>query len=345
MKEALAASGGSRSTWGWLIGAALLGAGVTFLVVARAASSQQTLIAPVPATSGAVSPPCDYTITRVSGYRSVQPVLFSEPMCESPRFEGMRIAIATLVDRLRSEGKLNSASVYVRDFQKAEWTWYNGDELFDPGTMEKLPLLLSWLSRVTEDPSLMQRTWTCTPEEAAVAQSRSVHSEQVQVGRVYSTEQLLELMIVHADNRATAMLHHHIEPERFAKTFLDLGLAAPETNTMAHRMNVRDFSVFMKALYNSSYLNPSRSEYALDLMTRSVFGQGLAAGLPAGTAIAHKFTEAGDPEEAQLHETGLVYMEGYPYLITVMTRGARSEPLASAISSISLLVYERMKPA
>ena len=107
-------------------------------------------------------------------------------------------------------------------------------------------------------------------------------------------------------------------------------------------MNVRDYSVFMKALFNSSFLGPMRSEYALELMTRSTFTKGLVAGLPQGVDVAHKFGEEGTELERQLHETGLVYADGNPYLITVMTRGSNTDQLASAISSISRLVYDRM---
>jgi hypothetical protein len=85
------------------------------------------------------------------------------------------------------------------------------------------------------------------------------------------------------------------------------------------------------------------SEHALELMTRSDFKSGLVAGLPSGVEVAHKFGEAGDQNEKQLHETGLVYAEGNPYLITVMTRGSNADSLASAIASISKLVYEQME--
>ncbi len=108
-------------------------------------------------------------------------------------------------------------------------------------------------------------------------------------------------------------------------------------------MNVKDYSLFMKALYNSSLLSPLNSERALELMTRSDFKAGLVAGLPQGVEVAHKFGEAGDPAEKQLHETGLVYLEGNPYLITIMTRGQQTEALAGGIASISRLVYEHMR--
>lgn len=38
-----------------------------------------------------------------------------------------------------------------------------------------------------------------------------------------------------------------------------------------------------------------------------------------------------------------MYAVGNPYVITVMTRGQDLDPLASAIASVSELVYERIR--
>ena len=100
---------------------------------------------------------CAYAISRVSGFQRIGPLLSSEPVCESPRFEGLRSSIATLVDGMKASGKVGSASVYVRDFQKSEWTWYNGDEAYDPGSMLKIPLLLTPLTIGTGVPTSSSR--------------------------------------------------------------------------------------------------------------------------------------------------------------------------------------------
>jgi beta-lactamase class A len=243
---------------------------------------------------------------------------------------------------MKASGQVASASVYVRDFQKAEWTWYNGDEPYDPGSMLKIPLLLTYLAMSEEDPSVLGRTWTCEQVDVDVPQFTAFPAPQVQGNTSYTVAQLLEFMIVHSDNRATVMLLRHVAQGRYIKTYTDLGLPAPDWNAKSYRMTVRDYSVFMKALYNSSFLSPMHSDYALELMTRASFKRGLVAGLPAGVEAAHKFGEAGDNNEKQLHETGLVYAEGNPYLITVMTRGANPDSLASAIASVSRMVYQRM---
>lgn len=321
--------------------AAIAGGAISYLFLEPGRPIEAAL--PPAAEPAHRSTDCAYTFARVEGFNRVRPLLSSEPLCESPRFESLRGSISAMVDGFRATGQVTSASVYVRDFHQGEWTWYNGDEPYDPGSMLKVALLLTYLSMSEEDPGLMKRTWTCEKVDFDVPQVTAFPSMQVGANVSYTVAQLLEYMIVHSDNRATTMLLRHISPARYIKTYTDLGLPPPDQHGKAYRMNVRDYSVFMKSLYNSALLSPIDSERALEMMTRADFDKGLIAGLPGGIDVAHKFGEAGDDKEKQLHETGLIYAEGNPYLITVMTRGTNVDSLASAISSVSRLVYERMR--
>lgn len=325
-----------------LAAAALVGAGLSYLFLEPGKADPRGT-APANSDRPRIGADCSYNIVRLDGYKRVRPLVSSEPMCESPRFDALRNSIGTLVDGMKAAGQVSSASVYLRDFRKAEWTWYNGDEQYDPGSMLKVPLLLAWLSKYEQDATALDRTFRCEQKDCDVLNTTAFPSEQAQLNLSYTVRQLLELSIVHSDNRATMMLLRHMPPEQYLNTFTELGLPKPAMQAKAYRMTVRDYSVFMKALYNSSVLSPIDSEYALDLMTRAEFNKGLVAGLPAGVDIAHKFGEAGTPQEKQLHETGLVYAAGNPYLITVMTRGSDVDSLASAIASVSRLVYERMR--
>ena len=325
----------------WLIASALLGGGASYLVLHHGAESPPQQLPHIVDAAKPVTN-CPYATAWVRGYQHIRPLLSAEPMCESARFEGLRASIGTAVESLKASGHVTSTSVYVRDFKNAEWTWYNGDEPYDPGSMLKVPLLLTYLAMSEVDPALLERTWTCEQVDFEVPQHTAFPAPQVQFNVSYTLRQLFEYMMVYSDNRATVMLLRRVPKDRYFRTFTDLGLPTPVWDAPSYRLNVRDYSVFMKALYNSSLLSPTNSEYALELMTRATFKQGLVSGLPAGVEVAHKFGEAGDDQERQLHETGLVYADGNPYLITVMTRGERVDSLASAIASLSELVYERM---
>jgi beta-lactamase class A len=295
--------------------------------------------APPPAPAG-----CTYVISRVNGFEMVKPVLSSEPLCESPRFEPMRKAISGVIDSCRSVDLITSASVYVREFHNAEWTAINGDEPYDPGSLLKIPILLTYLAWAEEDPSLMGRTWPCEQADILADQGKEpiFLSEQAQLNVNYGLAKLFELMITHSDNRATSILLRHMDQARFIRTFTSIGLPPPDVHSAHYEMNVKHYSMFMKALYNSSFLSPVHSGYALGLLARSTFKDGLIAGLPPKLLVAHKFGEAGTDEAKQLHETALVYAPGNTYLITVMTRGTDLNQQAKVLAAVSRLVYKHM---
>ena len=93
-------------------------------------------------------------------------------------------------------------------------------------------------------------------------------------------------------------------------------------------------------MYRSTYLTKENSEFALSLLNQSDFSLGLLKGLPGNINVAHKFGEAGTKREPELHESGIVYLDYGPYLITIMTKGYKIDDLPPVISTISKMVYD-----
>ena len=87
------------------------------------------------------------------------------------------------------------------------------------------------------------------------------------------------------------------------------------------------------------------SEKALELLSKSTFKEGLVSGTLDGVAVAHKFGERtnqlqdGTDLNKELHDCGIIYYPGDPYLLCVMTRGSDFPKLQSAISTVSHLAY------
>ncbi len=334
-----------RFSYASMTAAAVVGGLVSFVIADRIRSADTSTPTQIVTELTTPAPvPCTYVISRVNGFEMVRPVLSSEPVCESPRFEIMRRHINAVIDSCRSAHLVTMASVYVREFHNGDWTVTNGQELYDPGSLLKVPILLTYLAWAEEDPSIMDQIWRCEQADMLADQEKHplFHSAQAQMNVAYGVEKLFELMITHSDNRATSILLRHMDPARFIKTFTSIGLPAPDVRSANYQMNVRQYSMFMKALYNSSYLSPLHSGYALGLLSRSTFTQGLLAGLPPKLTVAHKFGEAGSEEVDQLHETALVYANGNTYLMTMMTKGVDLKDQARVLSAVSKVVFEHM---
>ena len=121
-----------------------------------------------------------------------------------------------------------------------------------------------------------------------------------------------------------------------------MGLPVPDDNNKDYTISVREYSEFLKVLYDGSYLTISASEYATSLLSQCDFKKGIVKGLPDGVKVAHKFGESGTPQLHELHESAIVYLDSNPYLLTVMTRGTDLDKMADVMGFISKLAYERM---
>lgn len=128
-------------------------------------------------------------------------------------------------------------------------------------------------------------------------------------------------------------------------TYTRLGIIDPK-GPFDQTIEVKQYSSIFLQLYNSSFFDTKESsEQALELLSQSTFDKGLVAGVPKGTVVAHKFGERSDFTDGirQLHDCGIVYFPGSPYLLCVMTRGRDMNMLAQTISSISKMVYQEVE--
>jgi hypothetical protein len=96
-------------------------------------------------------------------------------------------------------------------------------------------------------------------------------------------------------------------------------------------------------LFNAGYLSIANSEYAVKLLTECDFKEGFLKGLPAGTPVAHKFGEWGDGGvQHELHESGIIYLDGEAYILTVMTSGKNIQDLTKTIQEITQVFYQEI---
>lgn len=284
---------------------------------------------------------CSYTVKRLNGYKFINPLLFVDNSCESEVLNTIKQGLINYIDTNKKSGDLMTASVYLKEFNTNDWMCINENEKYKPGSLLKVPELITFLKMNEENPGLLNKEILF--ERYLITDKKPIFlSKSIQIGHKYTIRQLLDYMITYSDNNATMLLNNIIDIKTFQLVFTDLGLEAPDWKAGHYPISVKDYSLFMRALYNGAYLNVNDSEFATKLLSKCDFKDGIMKGLPANTKIAHKFGESGDPIEKQLHETAIVYLDGKSYLLTVMTKGKDNKKLAEIISNISTLVFQDM---
>ena len=318
----------------------LSGAALSYLIFHKS-NEEYTSLVSAANNSNSGNSYCNYNLVRLGGYEFVHPLMFAEPNCESPSFSQIKSEITTVIDSYKQSGVIRTASVYLRGFEHGDWMEINGQEEFSPGSLLKVPELISFYKMDENKPGFLNKE--IVYDKPLISPKAAVYlSKSIEVGKKYTIRELLYYMIAYSDNNATMLLSTHLDTSIFKKTFTDLGLPVPCWTCSDYKITAKEYSLFMRVLHNASYLSTQNSENCVEILTHSDFKDGIVAGLPVNIKIAHKFGEAGNATDHYLSESALIYVNAMPYLITVMTEGPDLKKLPEVLKSISKLVYEKL---
>ena len=282
---------------------------------------------------------CTYNIERLDGYPFIKPIMFVDDICEGDNLATMKKEITNLIENYKNYQGVISASVYLKEFSHNEWIGVNEEEKYEPGSLFKVPILIAYLKMNEEHPGVLDKEILFN-QQFSIDKVVAYKSKSIQLGKSYKVRELLKFMIEYSDNNATALLNNNLKPEVLLKLFKDLELELPNISAKQYFFTVKQYSLFMRAIFNATYLSIDDSEYAAELLNKCDFKDGIRKGVPASVKMAHKFGESGTPTEKQLHESAIIYIDNKPYLLTIMTKGKDNASLSKLISEISAMVYK-----
>ncbi len=249
----------------------------------------------------------------------------------------------------RTRKKVSHIAIYYRDLNNGPWFGVNFMENFTPASLLKVPVMMAYYFQAEQDPSILTKTLRVDALNGLNSQVWIKPSQQLKAGENYTVDELIRRMLVYSDNEATNLLCLNAGEEVLMQTYGDLGLNIPEVRNPKDFMSVRQYAAFFRILYNASYLNKKMSEKALETLSQSEFKDGIVAGVPANIRVSHKFGErvfvesdSKGPEITQLHDCGIVYYPGKPYLLCIMTRGPNVPELINVLQDVSKLVYREV---
>ncbi|MES2006670.1 MAG: serine hydrolase [Patescibacteria group bacterium] len=279
---------------------------------------------------------------RESGYEFINPILLCN--LDSSVAENEDISLTKKLRDYISQAPSVDVSVYYLKPGGARWAGVNENERFSPASMLKVPIMAAVLRDAETHPELVDQKvyYDGAVDHNALEAIKPVHP--LLPGNSYSVQELIRAMIVESDNNATELLTNLLTQKEFENIYTDLGLEVPSVGGPVDFMSTKAFTLFLRVLYNGTYLSRENSQFALKLMSESNFAQGIRAGVPSEVTVASKFGErrvdspSGVVEE--LHDCGMVYAEKGPYFLCIMTRGNTLDTLAKEIADLSKIVYE-----
>ena len=168
-------------------------------------------------------------------------------------------------------------------------------------------------------------------------------------GRNRSVRDLLELMITRSSNLATNILIERVGAARAQTSARALGAWSIQVlrgveDGLAYRTGLnntttaRDLGVLLLAIAQGRAASRAACDSMLAILGRQEFNEGIPAGVPPGTRVAHKTGWVG---EVVYHDAAIVYpAHGAAYVLTVLTGGIKEDSVAhNLVADLSRMVY------
>jgi len=256
-----------------------------------------------------------------------------DPQRRFEKQENLIVNIQPLRDELSRYEADENISIYFEYLKTGANIAVQKDAQFWPASLLKLPVALGAVKMIEEGTWEWDDTITLL-EEDRDGEYGALY--KLPVGSKLSLEELLRRMLIESDNTAYRMLFRKVGAAQINEAYEHLGLKKFFTDD--GQISAKRYSVLLRALYTSSYLEPENSERILSFLAESPFRDFLGSGFPASTRFAHK--HGLNDERGVVLDAGIVYVPGRPYILTVMIRTQDLGYAQSVMQKISKLAYE-----
>lgn len=273
--------------------------------------------------------------------------------CAAGQDSKLSAAIPGIQEAIRKSGADVGVAFRTLD-GKTEW-YFRADEPFHAASTMKIPVLIELFHQVREgklklDDSLLVKNefhslvdgsiYTLDPGDDSEADLYKA------AGQTRTLRQLCELMITVSSNLATNLLIEKLGVENIRATVHSLhadGMnvlrGVEDSKAFAKGLNntttARGLSQLMEAIALGEAVDEESSRQMIEILERQKFNEGIPAGLPAGTRVAHKTGEI-----TKIHHDAAIVFGPRPFVLVILVRGlADTKDSAALMADITRQFY------
>jgi beta-lactamase class A len=260
---------------------------------------------------------------------------------------------ASIQQRIQKSGADVGVAFRTLDGRTA-WSFHAEDTLHAASTM-KIPVMIELFHQVQQgklklDDSLpIKNEFHSLADGSIFALDPKDDSETdlyQAVGQTRTMSQLCELMITVSSNFATNLLIQKVGVENIRATIHSLhadGMSVlrgvEDNKAFAKGLNntttAQGLAVLLEAIAKGEAMDAEASHEMVEILERQKFNEGIPAGLPVGTQVAHKTGEL-----TKLHHDAAIVYARRPFVLVVLVRGLADIKDSSALmADISRQLY------
>jgi beta-lactamase class A len=262
------------------------------------------------------------------------------------------------IDRVLAAHPGKTIAIAYSDLATGSTLLRNEREVFHAASTMKVPVMLGIYEAVRrgelrlDQPVRVKNEFVSILDGSTYAlEAREDSDAQLydEVGNELPLSELVRRMEVRSSNLATNIVIELIGAPRVMRLMKEIGandiqvLRGVEDDKAYHAgMNntttAHDLMLVFRTLAEHKAITPAASEAMIEILAGQEHNDGIPAGLPRGTRVAHKTGSI----TAISHDAGLVFRpDGTQYVLVVLTRGfEKGSDAEKVIAEISRIVWE-----
>lgn len=270
---------------------------------------------------------------------------------------GCATSPSSRIDQVLTAHPGKTIAVAYYDLASGETLLRNEHEVFHAASTMKVPVMLGIYEAVTrgelrlDQPVRVKNEFVSILDGSTYALEAREDSDAAlydEVGRELPLSELVRRMEVRSSNLATNIVIELIGAPRVMRLMKEIGandiqvLRGVEDDKAYHAgMNntttARDLMLVFRTLAERKAISPAASDAMIAILAAQEHNDGIPAGLPPGTKVAHKTGSI----TAISHDAGLVFRpDGSQYVLVVLTRGfAKGNEAQAVIAEISRILW------
>jgi beta-lactamase class A len=220
---------------------------------------------------------------------------------------------------------------YVIDLKNGFAYGVNQRENFEPASLNKLPVILGLYMESDAGNLDLNAKYTLKNSDK-LAGSGTLYSKPA--GMVLTYRDLIRYMGKESDNTAYNIARRILGQEKIESVIRAVGMENTVVSGNDQKTTPEDIGTFFRRLYLGGLITDSSKVEFLGFLTDTIYEDYLAAGVPDGVKVAHKFGR----ELHILNDAGIVYSEN-SYVIVIMSKGIVEKEADQFIPQFAKIVY------
>lgn len=283
-------------------------------------------VTPQPPVAGPLRTPAVVSLDWLTGNAAVPELPpFAAAKPDQPLIGAVRAALAGVPGR---------TSVVVHNLRDGRYAAINETDIYYAASLFKMGIMLEAYRQ--RDAGKLDFAKLLTLEEKYVQYDLGTLDELgLEAGDMLTVADAVKAMAVLSDTPTAVLMQDTVGCTTADQTLVALGIKDTKFCNRSLPATAADMTTLIEAVASGAGVsNASRLEM-LSLMSQEQYRQGVIAGVPAGTVVAHK---TGSYATAT-HDVALVWGPAGPYVIAVMTDQPSNWP---AIAAVSLAVWSHL---